>query len=182
MLCAERGYKDTPVAKFLGVILKYWLALARYFNQYSASLTFLTWIPWTSWPAMVAVLVDHQVPCAMKWKIANFEISACWPFGLKFLQILKNVSNIFAKIPRYLQSHHPALCMLLRARLLRAPSRRLLSHSRFLSTMSQWTSETVRSTFIDFFKGKEHTFVPSSSVVPHEDPTLLFANAGILFV
>lgn len=42
-----------------------------------------------------------------------------------------------------------------------------------------WPSAKVRSTFIEFFKSKEHLFVPSSSVVPHEDPTLLFANAGM---
>ena len=37
----------------------------------------------------------------------------------------------------------------------------------------------MRSTFIEFFEGKSHTVVPSSSVVPHADPTLLFANAGM---
>lgn len=38
----------------------------------------------------------------------------------------------------------------------------------------------VRQTFIDFFeKKKEHTFWASSKVIPHEDPTLLFANAGM---
>nr|AAF05592.1 alanyl-tRNA synthetase [Dictyostelium discoideum] len=38
----------------------------------------------------------------------------------------------------------------------------------------------IRKTFIDFFREKyEHTFVPSSAVIPHDDPTLLFANAGM---
>ncbi|KAL7748012.1 Alanine--tRNA ligase [Sorochytrium milnesiophthora] len=43
-----------------------------------------------------------------------------------------------------------------------------------------WTAERVRKTFIDFFVEKHaHTFVPSSKTVPHDDPTLLFANAGM---
>ena len=60
----------------------------------------------------------------------------------------------------------------------------------------QWPAPRVRDTFLNFFKEKAHTFgdffksyigevqanqlsVPSSSVVPHNDPTLLFANAGM---
>ncbi|EGV61386.1 hypothetical protein CANTEDRAFT_109802 [Yamadazyma tenuis ATCC 10573] len=43
----------------------------------------------------------------------------------------------------------------------------------------EWSASKVRTTFLDFFKDKKHTFVPSSSVVPHNDPTLLFANAGM---
>lgn len=37
----------------------------------------------------------------------------------------------------------------------------------------------MRNTFLDYFKSKGHTFVPSSSVIPYDDPTLLFANAGM---
>ncbi|EDO36689.1 predicted protein [Nematostella vectensis] len=45
---------------------------------------------------------------------------------------------------------------------------------------SSLTAKDIRRKFIDFFVEKHnHTFVPSSSVIPHEDPTLLFANAGM---
>ncbi|KAI9934387.1 Alanine--tRNA ligase [Aspergillus wentii] len=43
----------------------------------------------------------------------------------------------------------------------------------------EWTAKHVRETFLDYFKKNGHTFVPSSPVVPHSDPTLLFANAGM---
>lgn len=40
-------------------------------------------------------------------------------------------------------------------------------------------SKTVRQKFFDFFKRHAHTVVPSSSLIPAQDPTLLFANAGM---
>jgi alanyl-tRNA synthetase len=37
----------------------------------------------------------------------------------------------------------------------------------------------IRKKFLDYFQKQGHTLVPSSSVIPHADPTLLFVNAGM---
>ncbi|XP_010541854.1 PREDICTED: alanine--tRNA ligase-like [Tarenaya hassleriana] len=47
------------------------------------------------------------------------------------------------------------------------------------SLENQWPARRVRDTFIEFFQGKGHVDWKSSPVVPHNDPTLLFANAGM---
>jgi len=44
----------------------------------------------------------------------------------------------------------------------------------------QFTGAEIRKTFIDFFVQRQHTFVPSSSLVPGGDSTLLFTNAGMV--
>ena len=41
------------------------------------------------------------------------------------------------------------------------------------------TSSEVRQMFLDFFQEKKHSVEPSQSLVPHEDPTLLWINSGV---
>jgi alanyl-tRNA synthetase len=41
-------------------------------------------------------------------------------------------------------------------------------------------SQEVRNTFLNYYSSKGHAVVPSSSLVPHGDPTLLFTNAGMV--
>ena len=41
------------------------------------------------------------------------------------------------------------------------------------------TSKEIRNQFLEFFKSKNHKIIPSAPVVPYDDPTLLFTNAGM---
>ncbi|RLC81833.1 MAG: alanine--tRNA ligase [Chloroflexi bacterium] len=45
--------------------------------------------------------------------------------------------------------------------------------------MKKMTSAEIRKSFLDFFADKKHTIVPSASLVPADDPSLLFTNAGM---
>ncbi len=41
------------------------------------------------------------------------------------------------------------------------------------------TAEQLRQSFLDFFKGKGHVIIPSASLIPENDPTVLFTTAGM---
>ena len=41
------------------------------------------------------------------------------------------------------------------------------------------TSKEIRQSFLDFFKNKQHKIISGSPVIPFDDPTLLFTNAGM---
>jgi len=49
-----------------------------------------------------------------------------------------------------------------------------------LSKLQPMSAAAVRSAFLEFFLERGHTVVPSSSLVPGNDPTLLFTNAGMV--
>lgn len=51
--------------------------------------------------------------------------------------------------------------------------------SVYLDMDSSLTAAQIRQKFIDFFRRYEHMYVHSSSTIPLDDPTLLFANAGM---
>ncbi len=44
----------------------------------------------------------------------------------------------------------------------------------------QWTTAKIRLSFLDFFKERQHQIVPSASIIPRGDATLLFTNAGMV--
>src|SRR5574344_2965359 len=45
--------------------------------------------------------------------------------------------------------------------------------------MKKMTSQEISSMWLDFFKSKGHVVEPGASLVPHDDPTFLWTNAGV---
>ncbi len=62
---------------------------------------------------------------------------------------------------------------------LEAKTKAMKLGERIPNTPEGWPQAKIRSTFVEYFQRHAHTHWPSSSVVPHDDPTLLFANAGM---
>ena len=62
---------------------------------------------------------------------------------------------------------------------LEAKTKAMRLGERIPNTPEGWPQAKIRSTFVEYFQRHAHTHWPSSSVVPHDDPTLLFANAGM---
>ncbi len=46
--------------------------------------------------------------------------------------------------------------------------------------MSKLSTDQIRSAFLSFFEARGHQRLPSSGLVPRNDPTLLFTNAGMV--
>ncbi|XP_047965383.1 alanine--tRNA ligase-like [Salvia hispanica] len=99
------------------------------------------------------------------------------------------------KLPPPPQSHRPpaASATVCRSLVLFRPAQSYSSRSGIIAaeealstpsmgsqaTETEWPANKVRNTFIKFFEDKAHVNWTSSPVVPHNDPTLLFANAGM---
>jgi alanyl-tRNA synthetase len=54
------------------------------------------------------------------------------------------------------------------------------SHFRKGSLLMTMRADLIRSRFLDYFARQGHAVRPSSSLVPADDPTLLFTNAGMV--
>jgi alanyl-tRNA synthetase len=57
---------------------------------------------------------------------------------------------------------------------------RLQRESPGPATAIRMKTSEIRSAFLDFFRSRGHTIVPSSSLVPGNDPTLMFTNSGMV--
>ena len=45
--------------------------------------------------------------------------------------------------------------------------------------MKTYTSETLRDRYLRFFEKRGHKIIPSASLIPENDPTVLFTTAGM---
>src|SRR5204862_6578546 len=59
------------------------------------------------------------------------------------------------------------------------PKYEILKKAWHISKRVKMNSQEIRNKFLQFFAHKNHEIVASSSLIPAQDPTLLFANAGM---
>ena len=45
--------------------------------------------------------------------------------------------------------------------------------------MKKMSADQIRQTWLNYFKSKGHDIEPGASLVPHDDPTLLWINSGV---
>ncbi|KAH6815377.1 Alanyl-tRNA synthetase [Perilla frutescens var. frutescens] len=113
------------------------------------------------------------------------------PFALPLRRLLKLQPPPSQPSPPFYQP--PAALSTLRSLVVFLPNHSYSSRSSIIAaeeasltpsmgsqaTEIEWPSKKVRETFFKFFEDKAHVNWISSPVVPHNDPTLLFANAGM---
>ena len=46
--------------------------------------------------------------------------------------------------------------------------------------MADKSLNQIRKTFLNYFENKDHKIIESSNLVPNNDPTLMFANSGMV--
>lgn len=61
----------------------------------------------------------------------------------------------------------------------RGLSRQIFKGRSPVQVSSIYTAKELRGQFLQYFASKNHTIVPGSSVIPKDDPSLLFVNAGM---
>jgi hypothetical protein len=91
----------------------------------------------------------------------------------------KNYSESQSRLRRRMLFRPPSLLLLSQlptVRRIRNFTSRSMSDQPY---SGPWTADKVREEFFNYFHSKNHTFVPSSSTIPYDDPSLLFANAGM---
>src|SRR3989338_7659548 len=55
----------------------------------------------------------------------------------------------------------------------------MLAKSRFYDKFLVMTANELRQKYLEFFKSKGHAIIPSASLIPENDPTVLFTTAGM---
>lgn len=87
---------------------------------------------------------------------------------IPLVTMLAFATRVRSFVPRNLLASHPVL----------SDQYRTLVAGSSDETL-EWSTDKVRSTFVEFFQDREHTMQPSSACAPLNDPTLLFTNAGM---